>query len=230
MVDRPENILVDFDYNNIIVVDPNKIIDEDGRAKDRHIRMENMVYYANLECKVVPRTKLAVGVAANDAIQTVSVASLNFLQPGGEDYLNTKWTDEITGKDSLKGQGINQPIKNQFQNPNKSDDYYVRQTINTGGKPGATDTGLLGIKSISVTINTAFEPVISIKMIDIRGKALFESGDSSPYAVFFNLPYPLFYLTLKGYLGKAIRLPLMLAKFGASFNTGSGNFDVDLQF
>ena len=230
MVDRPENILVDFDYNNIIVVDPNKIIDEDGRAKDRHIRMENMVYYANLECKVVPRTKLAVGVAANDAIQTVSVASLNFLQPGGEDYLNTKWTDEITGKDSLKGQGINQPIKNQFQNPNKSDDYYVRQTINTGGKPGATDTGLLGIKSISVTINTAFEPVISIKMIDIRGKALFESGDSSPYAVFFNLPYPLFYLTLKGYLGKAIRLPLMLTKFGASFNTGSGNFDVDLQF
>ncbi len=43
MVDRPENILVDFDYNNIIVVDPNKIIDEEGRAKDRHIRMENMV-------------------------------------------------------------------------------------------------------------------------------------------------------------------------------------------
>ena len=230
MVDRPENILVDFDYNNIIVVDPNKIIDEDGRAKDRHIRMENMVYYANLECKVIPRTKLAVGVAANDAIQTISVASLNFLQPGGEDFLNTKWTDEITGKDSLKGQGVNQPIKNQFKNPNKNDDYYVRQTINSGGKPGATENGLLGIKTISVTINTAFEPVITIRMIDVRGRALFESGDNSPYAVFFNLPYPLFYLTLKGYLGKAIRLPLMLYKFGASFNTSSGNFDVDLKF
>ena len=57
MVDKPENILVDFDYNNIIVVDPNKVVDEEGRAKERLIRMENLVYYANLECKVVPRTK-----------------------------------------------------------------------------------------------------------------------------------------------------------------------------
>ena len=230
MVDKPENILVDFDYNNIIVVDPNKVVDEEGRAKERLIRMENLVYYANLECKVVPRTKLALGVAANDAIQTISVASLNFLQPGGDNFLNTKWTDEITGKDSIKGQGVNQPVIDRFKNPNKSDDYYLRQSINSGGKPGATDNGLLGIQSIHVTINTSFEPVITIRMVDIRGRALFESGDSSPYSVFFNLPYPIFYLTLKGYLGKAIRLPLMLAKFGASFNSNSGNFDVDLTF
>lgn len=230
MADNSENILVEFDYNNIIVVDPNKIIDEDGRAKERLIKMENLVYYANLECKVIPRTKLALGVAQNDAIQTISVASLNFLQPGNEEFYNTKWTDEITGKDTLKGKGVNQPKKEVIRNANNDNDYYLRQTIVSGGKPGAVDNGLLGITNISVRVNTAFEPVITMKMEDIRGKALFESGDNSPYAVFFNLPYPLFYLTLKGYLGKAVRLPLMLTKFGASFSTSSGNFEIDLTF
>jgi hypothetical protein len=35
---------------------------------------------------------------------------------------------------------------------------------------------------------------------------------------------------MKGYLGKAVKLALMLTKFGASYNTGSGNFRIDLEF
>ena len=30
MVGNEENILVEFDYNNIIIIDPNKVIDENG--------------------------------------------------------------------------------------------------------------------------------------------------------------------------------------------------------
>jgi len=30
-----ENIFVDFDYQNIIVVDPNKVVDENGNVKER---------------------------------------------------------------------------------------------------------------------------------------------------------------------------------------------------
>ena len=108
MADKTENILVEFDYNNIIIVDPNKIIDEQGRVKERHVRQEDLVMYANLETKVLPRTKLALGVANNDAIQTISVATVNFLKPGGKTFLDTAWTDELTGKDSVKGQGVNQ--------------------------------------------------------------------------------------------------------------------------
>lgn len=88
MADNQENILVEFDYNNIIVVDPNKVIDENGSAKERYVKQEDLVMYANLECKVLPRTKLAVGVDNNDAIQTVSIASINFLKPGGKTALD----------------------------------------------------------------------------------------------------------------------------------------------
>ena len=61
MVDKSENILVEFDYNNISIIDPNKVIDNDGKVKERYVKQENLVIYANLECNVLPRTKLAVG-------------------------------------------------------------------------------------------------------------------------------------------------------------------------
>jgi hypothetical protein len=169
---------------------------------------------------------LAIGVANNDAIQTVSIATINFLKPGGKQFLDNSYTDEITGKDTIKGEGVNQPKITSLKNPNQSNDYYIRQTILSGGKPGPTDNGLLGIKSISIRQNTSFTPQVKITLEDIKGRALFESGDQSPYAAFFNLPYPTFYLTIKGFLGKAVRLSLMLKSFGASYNTGSGNFKV----
>ena len=230
MVDKPENILVEFDYNNITVIDPNKIVDEKGVAMERHVRQEDLVMYANLECKVIPRTKLSVGSANNDAIQTISVASMNFLKPGGKTFLDNSYTDELTGKDSIKGEGVNQPKQTSVSNPKKDDDFFIRQTINSGGKPGATDNGLLGITSISVRQNTSFMSTITIQMEDVKGRALFESGDNSPYAAFFNLPYPLFYLTIKGYYGKAVRLPIMLEKFFSRYNTSSGNFHIELTF
>ena len=230
MVDKPENILVELDYNNIIIVDPNKVVDDNGIASDRHVRQEDLVMYANLECKVLPRTKLSVGTASNDAIQTISVASMNFLKPGGKTFLDNEYTDEFTGKDAIQGKGVNQPKQTSVTNPKNDDDYYIRQTINSGGKPGSTDNGLLGITSISIRQNTSFMTTIHISMEDIKGRALFEGGDNSPYAAFFNLPYPLFYLTIKGYYGKAVRLPIMLKSFTSRYNTSSGNFHIDLDF
>ena len=57
MVDNSENILVEFDYNNITIVDPNKVIDENGNPKERFVKQEDLVMYANLECKPIPRTE-----------------------------------------------------------------------------------------------------------------------------------------------------------------------------
>ena len=66
MVDNNDNILVEFDYDNITLIDPNKTVDKEGNVKDRLVKQEDLVYYANLECNVLPRTKLAVGSAMND--------------------------------------------------------------------------------------------------------------------------------------------------------------------
>ena len=230
MVDKSENILVEFDYNNITIVDPNKVIDSQGKVKDRYVKQEDLVMYANLECKVLPRTKLAIGVASNDQVRTISVAAINFLNPGNKGVLDNAYTDEITGKDSLAGTGVNQPKSEKISNPNKSDDYYIRQTILSNGKPGSVDNGLLGITNIQIRQGLDFLPTITMELEDIKGRAMFEAGNNSPYAAFFNLPYPLFYLTIKGYYGKAVKLALMLKDFSSRYDTSSGNFKISLTF
>ena len=229
MVGNEENILVEFDYDNIIMIDPNKVIDENGKAKERYVKQENLVMYANLECKLIPRTKLALGASYNDQIQTISLATINFMKPGGKTFLDNSYTDEITGKDTLKGEGVNQITQTKV--PTKSQDYYIRQTLTSNGEKGKSiDTGLLGITRINIRTTTAFDSTIEIDLEDIKGRALFESGDNSPYAAFFNFPYPLFYLTIKGYYGKALRLPIQLMDFKCAYDTSTGNFRINTKF
>ena len=230
MVGNTENIFVDFDYNNIIIVDPNKVVDEKGTIKERYVKQENLVMYANLECQVFPRTKLALGVAINDSIQTISIASMNFMSPGGTEYLNNAYTDEITGKGTLKGKGVNQPNKTTITNPKDPNDTYIRQNMMSNGKEATTDNGLLGITSINIRQGLDFMPTFDITLQDVKGRALFEAGNSSPYAAFFNMPYPMFELTLKGFYGKGVKYKLMLRSFNARYDYNSGNFNVDLKF
>jgi hypothetical protein len=230
MVNNGENILVEFDYQNITVIDPNKLVDNNGKVSERLINHEDLIMYANLECNVVPRTKLAVGVPLDESLKTISVGKINFLNPGFKTFLDDAYTDEITGKNTLQGRGVNQVNSNVKYAPNKSDNYYVQQTLTSDGQPGAVDNGLLGITDISITYGTDFLPVIDVTLEDVKGRALFEGGNNSPYAAFFQLPYPIFYLTIKGYLGKAVRIPLMLYTFTSSYDSSSGNFRVQLKF
>ena len=230
MADNGENILVEFDYDNITLIDPNKLVDQDGNVKERLVKQEDLVYYANLECNVLPRTKLAVGSAMNDQQRTISVGKINFLNPGHKTFMDTAWSDEITGKDSVQGKGVNQVNLTAVKNPNKSDDFYITQNLNSNGTPGAVDNGFLGMKSINVSIGLDFLPVITVELEDVKGRALFEGGNNSPYAAFFQLPYPQFTLTLKGYYGKAIKFPIMLQSFTSKFDPSSHNFIINLKF
>ena len=225
--DNSGNILVEFDYNNLIVVDPNKTIDSFGNIRERIVDHENLVMYANLEAEVVPRTKLAVGGSPEDRIRTISVAKINFLKPTKNSYLGTGYYDELTGQNSTKYEAVNQP-KQVPINPGNGEKPYIINTV--ADETNVIDTGLLGMTSISIRTSTSFIPSVSIRLEDVQGKALFQLGNNSPYAAFFNLPYCPFYLTLKGYYGQAIRYQLNLEKFSASFNSYSGNYIVDLEF
>lgn len=230
MVGKSENILVEFDYNNITIIDPNKVIDDNNNISERYVSQENLVMYANLECSVLPRTKLAVGVSNDSAIKTVSIAKINFLKPGDKQYLDNSYTDDITGKNSIKSEIVNLPNQSSPSKPNVSDDFYIKHPPNSGNQTGSVDNGLLGIVSIQIRQGLDFLPTVDIKLVDIKGRALFEGGNNSPYAAFFNLPYPLFHLTVKGYYGKAVKLALMLQNFTSTYNAETGNFNIDLKF
>jgi hypothetical protein len=226
--DNSGNVLVEFDYNNIIVVDPNKTIDAFGNIRERLVDHEKLVMFANLEAEVVPRTKLSIGGSPEDRIITISVAKINFLKPTKGTSLTSSYYDELTGKNSSTGSGENQ-IREKTITPNDGTKPYQTAVINNPGNT-STDNGLLGITSIRVTTNTSFVPTVSIELEDIQGRALFQLGDNSPYAAFFNLPYCPFYLTLKGFYGKAIRYQLNLKTFNARFNSFSGNYQITLEF
>jgi len=227
--DNSGNILVEFDYNNIIVVDPNKTIDSQGNTKERLVDHENLVMFVNLEAEVLPRTKLAVGGSPQDVATTVSIAKINFLAPNKDNYFSTQYYDELTGLNTNKGTGQNQITETLQSSPNQKTPY-IKRTVVSNGVDGTIDNGLLGITSINVRLSTSFIPTVDVELEDVQGRALFQLGDNSPYAAFFNLPYPPFYLTLKGYYGQAVRYQLNLEKFNARFNSFSGNYQVSLKF
>lgn len=221
------NVYVDFDYNNIIIVDPNKTV-KNGEVTERLVDHENLVMYANLEAELLPRTKLAIG-ATTDSIRTISIAKINMLAPNKGDYLSTNYYDELTGDKTRQGKGTNQ-TQSEIIPPSNGDKAYTKLTSITNGSEGSIDTGLLGMTSINIKISGSFIPSVDIELEDVQGRALFQLGENSPYAAFFHLPYPPFYLTLKGYYGQAIRYQLNLEKFSASFNSMNGNYRVSLKF
>jgi hypothetical protein len=114
--DNSGNILVDFDYNNIIVVDPNKTIDAFGNIAERLVDHENLVMFANLEAEVTPRTKLAVGTTSTDGLRTISIAKINFLKPNKnrKGYLNLKLCKKSDGVCSEKSVLVHRLVANEF--------------------------------------------------------------------------------------------------------------------
>ena len=56
-----DNIHIENDYQNIFIVDPNKVDLPNGQVGQRNVAQEELVMYANLECNLQPRSKLIVG-------------------------------------------------------------------------------------------------------------------------------------------------------------------------
>jgi hypothetical protein len=229
---QTKKIFVETEYDNIVLVNPNEIYDPQGNPAPRLVDHEDLVYYANLETFIVPRTKLAIGDDFKDSspVFNTTIATLfsgddnlklNFLQPKGKKDFDSSWTDQFTGKDSRIGGSPNQKQEELVSFDNKQ---RFKNSVRN-----YEDTQLFGIKTIRVNIKGTGVPEVNIEMTDIQGKALFEQGESSIYSAFFNFPYPLFYLTLKGYYGKAIRYRLSLLSFNARLDSSTGNFDVSLK-
>ena len=204
-LNKTEDILVKVDQNNVILIDPNSVV-EGGNVAMRNVEAENLVMYVNLEADLVPRTILAVSGNQQTSGKLLSVAkgTFNILRNANGGDLDTSWTNSFDGKDTVLGT---------LQVPSD----------NTGQS--------FGIESININVKGAnFIPQVNINFIDVRGKTLFESPENSPYKAFFHLPYPIFYLTVKGYFGKAIRYRLHLTKFTSKYNGSTGNFDIATTF
>ncbi len=94
------------------------------------------------------------------------------------------------------------------------------------------DTEKFGISSIDIDFNSSYAPLVHIEFVDIRGASLFNAGNppNSEYSSFFDLPYPIFQLKVKGYYGRPVKYCLHLTKWNARFNTTTGNFEISADF
>lgn len=207
------DILVKVDQNNLMYIDPNSVVDKDGQVLPREVQPENLVTYVNLEADLIPRTTLITGNDTN-SLSSIAKGTFNLMRNAeGRDF-DTKWTDTYTEYDQkfTKDKDGNKVPKDEF--------YQYDSTAQS-----------FGIESITISIQGMnLIPQVNIKFIDVRGKTLFESPENSPYKAFFHLPWPIFYLTVKGYYGKAIRYRLHLVKFNTRFNSSNGNFEIDTTF
>jgi hypothetical protein len=210
-----ENILVKVDQNNIVFIDPNSVV-ENGDVKTRNVQQENLVIYVNLEADLIERTVLAVNnteePSAKSSLLSVAKGTLNMLKNNNGNDFDTTWTNSFIENTKTT------------TNNGKTTKTFVDSMADSSAQS-------FGIESVNITIAGAnFIPQININFIDVRGKTLFESPKNSPYSAFFHLPWPIFYLTVKGFYGKAIRYRLHLVDFSSSFNGTTGNFDINTTF
>ena len=209
-LNETQKILVKVDQNNLVFIDPNSVI-SNGLVEPRNIDQEKLVMYVNLEADLVPRSYL---LSDTDQTRFVSIINktFNLLTPQTGTDLNTDWTESYTPEPR--------------ENSNKDQVMYFDKADFSDSSGQA-----FGIDSINITIKGAnFIPQININFIDVRGKTLFEQPTNSPYNTFFHLPWPIFYLTIKGYYGKAIRYRLHLVKFSSKYNESNGNFEIATSF
>lgn len=215
-----ENILIKVDQNNLVYIDPNSVI-ENGEIEPRGIKQENLVMFVNLEADIIPRSYLISDENSNTLI-SIAKGTLNFLSNNTKDgetnlkYFDTSWTNAFNGLDDSTYKI-------------DSDGNRVYSGVKRVNSDSSAQT--FGIDSIDITTK-GFNaiPKVTITFTDVRGKTLFESPENSPYNAFFHLPWPIFYLTVKGYFGKAIRYRLHLVKFNSKFNGSTGNFEITCDF
>lgn len=85
-----------------------------------------------------------------------------------------------------------------------------------------------GITSIDIRMTASYVPQVDIKFQDVRGQSLFFNEAESKYNAIFDMPPPIFDLTIKGYYGQRVTYRLHMIKQSSSFSEGS--FFIDASF
>lgn len=156
----------------------------------------------SVELKAIKKDRSAISISNGKAMVKIGDNSSPISFLGGSDVGNNDGKNSLTTHYTELGTNFNSENK---------------------------DLETLGIKDIQIEFNTACAPLIVINFVDVRGK-LFEMGKNSPYSVFWELPYPIFELTVKGYYGKAVTYKLHLTKFNGGFDYSTGNFEIQCNF
>jgi LAS superfamily LD-carboxypeptidase LdcB len=187
-----------------IVVDPNAF---DGQSSSSNIfvPLEDLSISVQLETKKKPRTVLTTSAeGVENKSRTSKGVSVTFIEGS---KTNGNGEKVLTTKYT--------DLTTSFDDSNESEN--------------------LGITNIEIDFTSSYAPLISITFVDLRGSAVFQNeaniaNGKNKYATFFQLPYPTYDLTVKGYYGLPVKYTLHMTKFNAKFNSQTGNFEIVANF
>ena len=183
------------------LIDPNNFSGQ-GSSDNISVPLEDLNIAVQLKTFKKGRTILMGDktVKTSESSQTVAVTFIEGTEVNGQKVLTSKFTDLTTVFD-----------KNNDSSEN------------------------LGITNIDIDFNSSYAPLITINFLDLRGSSIFQNesqlnNNENKYSVFFQLPYPLYELEIKGYYGQPVKYCLHMTKFNSKFNAQTGNFEITANF
>ena len=133
-----ENIAVEFAEQNVVLIDPNRIVVE-GEIQERLVKHEELTIYVT------------------EALVDIFEGNINFMKPGGKDYLTTDWVDSATGEHNSK----------QYRD---TQDPVTGKDINREIITNKRDSEAFGITNIQISLNPSYVPTVTINFVDVKGK------------------------------------------------------------
>lgn len=194
----------DGNKRGVLIIDPSKVVVDD-QIKDRYVKQEDFIIYCSLIAYKNESTSVIVDTINNEKYPDIENSNLIYVN-----FLN--------------------PIKNikngEVEHKNKFTTDWADFLTSSVSNNEMIDPELFGISSVNVTMNASMIPTTTIEFIDIMGRTLFERGNdpNNPYNIFFTYPYPKYLLTIKGYYGTTIEIPLLLKTTNTVFDPSTGNY------
>ena len=185
------------------IIDPNSV---DGNLSSSNIYRQNEDLNISVKLTTYKKGRTVLVTEKekgfNESTKTISINFIEGSDINGKKFLTTKYTD-----------------------------------LTTVFEEGTLNNETLGITNIDIDFNSSIVPQITIDFIDVRGSSIFQNeadisdyNTENPYSAFFQMPYPLFELEVKGYYGQPVTYCLHMIKFTSKFNSQTGNFEIKCNF
>mgnify|MGYP000290375402 FL=1 len=192
--------------------------DQDGNSVPMIPHLEDLCISMSLTAEIRSRDK-SKNTLVEKTISWVSYPNPKFDQrTGHSDHM-------VNGGDNFNGENFLTTYYTEI-----SADKYVDHELIEG----------LGVTNVNISFESWYTPTITINFIDVHGSSLWgreeaihDNGDITAdnlLGVFFTMPYPLFRLQVKGFLGKDVTYQLTVSKFSGNYNSQTGDFEATVQF
>lgn len=229
----------------IIFVEPNDVYDKDANNAQGSLSLtpkyEDFCISFNLIIEAFSRFKSSgTAIDKNGAVDEEGNKKTYSIQWGmTKDEMIKRRTSVLQGnrgEDTLSAPDGSYAYSD--SNYNYLTTYYTDLTFDSYKKK--TQIEGLGVESVQISYESWYTPTVVIKFVDVRGSALFGREEAihvdenlmeeNIFGAFFTMPYPLFRLQVKGFLGKPVTYQLTCSNFKGEFNSQTGNFEAVATF